>query len=160
MKKSKRFLSLLLAVIMVGNLMLSGVSATTGDASESNVIFAEDFENHTAGVPVKWSPSAYGEVFGYPDFQNTTDTLNELHTEAGGNKSIKLNATDCNSVNGTTRPNNYMVGMIAVGLNPNSFTANTEYKVSVKMKADKADSQAFIEVYDLARVQRQGIEVP
>ena len=148
MKTSKRILSLLLAVIMVASLLPHGVSAATGGASESNVIFAEDFESYTAGVPVKWSPSAYGEVFGYPDFQNTTDVLNELH-EADGNKSIKLNATACNSVNGSTRPNNYMVGMIAVGLAPASFEADTEYHLSVKMKADKANSQSFIEVYDL-----------
>ena len=148
MKTSKRFLSLLLAVIMVGTLMPTGVSAATGDASTSNVIFAEDFENHTAGLPVKWSPSAYGEVFGYPDFQNTTDVLNELH-EADGNKSIKLNATACNSVNGTTRPHNYMVGLIAAAVDPKKFEANTEYTVSVRLKADKANSQSFIEVYDL-----------
>ena len=48
MKTSKRFLSLLLAVIMVGNLMLSGVSATTV-ASDSNVIMSESFESW-AGV--------------------------------------------------------------------------------------------------------------
>lgn len=101
--------------------------------------------------------TAYGEIFGYPDFQNTTDTLNELHTEADGNKSIKLNATACNSVNGSTRPNNYMVGLIAVGLAPASFAANTEYKVSVKMKADKANSQAFIEVYDMAAANGTGL---
>lgn len=47
MKRSKRFLSLLLAVIMVGTLMPSGVFAATGNVSESNVIYAEGFEELT-----------------------------------------------------------------------------------------------------------------
>ena len=55
MKISKRFLSLLLAVIMVGNLMLSSVAATTTRASASNVIMSESFESCTNALPQNWS---------------------------------------------------------------------------------------------------------
>ena len=153
MKRFNKFLALFLVVVMAVGLLPAGVTA----AANSNVIYEQNFESHTAALPVKWSPSAYGEVFCFPDFQNPTDALNELHTEANGNKSIKLNATACNSVHGTTRPHKYMVGMVAVGLDPKLFTAGTKYKVSVKMKADKAESKAFIEVYDLAGANGTGL---
>ena len=145
------------AYLLVDDIKIVKVEEEPEPEVDPNEIFAEDFEKFTANPPVQWSPSAYGAIFSYPDWQNTTDILSELHTEADGNKSIKLNATACNSVNGSTRPHNYMVGMVAVGLAPASFEADTEYKLSVKMKADKANSQAFIEVYDMAGANGTGL---
>ena len=70
MKTSKRFLSLFLAVIMVVSLMASGVSATTGDASGSDVIMSESFESW-AGVTTEIT-SVYSVLGGTTSWNGAT----------------------------------------------------------------------------------------
>ena len=151
MKRFNKFLALFLAVVMAVGLLPAAVSA----AADPNVIYEQNFESHTEELTKTTSISAYGVVYAFPNFQNLADNIAELHTE-NGNKSIKLNATASNST-ANYHPHAYMVGLLSVGLNPNLFTAGTEYKVSVKMKADKAESQGYIEVYDLKNPNGTGL---
>ena len=109
MKTSKRFLSLLLAVIMVGNLMLSGVSATTGDTSESNVILSESFESwagvateitseySVAGGTTSWNGATAAEGWSISAQNGKVLVQPALGSAQDGNVSIKLTPDAANT---------------------------------------------------------------
>jgi len=109
MKTSKRFLSLLLAVIMVGNLMFSGVSATTGDASDSNVIMSESFESwagvtteitsvySVSGSTTSWNGATAAEGWSISAQNGRVLIQPALGSAQDGNVSIKLTPDAANT---------------------------------------------------------------
>ena len=111
MKKSKRFLSLLLAVAMVMGLMLSGVSATTG-ASDSNVIMSESFESwasaateitsdySVAGGATSWNGATAAEGWAISAQNGSVLVQPALNGAQDGNVSMKLTlGTDTTTMN-------------------------------------------------------------
>ena len=130
MKKSKRFLSLLLAVAMVMGLMLSGVSATTV-ASEPKVVFAEDFENETE-FPVK---------------NDVADLAHELYWGAGageivtvgghtGSGSVKLTATA--HTNTGWHLSDWAIGRMLIKAPIDNFEVGATYEISAWFKSSHA----------------------
>ena len=111
MKKSKRFLSLLLAVAMVMGLMLSGVSATTV-ASDSNVIMSESFESwasaateitsdySVAGGATSWNGATAAEGWAISAQNGSVLVQPALNGAQDGNVSMKLTlGTDTTTMN-------------------------------------------------------------
>ena len=130
MKKSKRFLSLLLAVAMVMGLMLSGVSATTV-ASEPKVVFAEDFENETE-FPVK------NDVADLAHEQYWGAGAGEIVTVGGhtGSGSVKLTATA--HTNSGWHLSDWAIGRLLVKAPIDNFEVGATYEISAWFKSSHA----------------------
>ncbi|MBE6986697.1 MAG: hypothetical protein E7433_04645 [Ruminococcaceae bacterium] len=135
MKISKRFLSLLLAVIMVGNLMLSSVAATTTRASASNVIMSESFESCTNALPQNWSlHTNNGSVAVQPSTSQAQD----------GNVSIKLTPANQTEQNRAKLKYTMPANLYA------SLEDGAEYTVTAYYYSDGAKYRGNYEVKDKA----------
>ena len=144
MKRFNKFLALFLAVVMTVGLLPAAVSAAT----DPNVIWKNDFESITTELGNFWSPQGWEVPYFHLNNQNQGDDTSDIYTDTDGNKCIKLKATPETATWQTEYA--YAIGLVAVGIRPAYFTANTEYKVSARVKADAANRNTVIDVYDTA----------